>query len=63
MKKVCLIVMDGWGIAPEREGNATLLAATPNLTRLYNTYPSTAIETSGTSVGLPEGQMGNSEVG
>ncbi len=56
-------MMDGWGINPERDGNATLLAATPNLTRLYKTYPSTAIETSGASVGLPEGQMGNSEVG
>lgn len=63
MKNVCLIVMDGWGVNTEREGNATLLAATPNLTRLYKTYPSTAIETSGTSVGLPPGQMGNSEVG
>lgn len=63
MKKVCLIVMDGWGINPEREGNAIRLASTPNLDRLVKEYPSTAIDTSGLSVGLPEGQMGNSEVG
>lgn len=63
MKKVCLIVMDGWGINPEKEGNATRLASTPNLDRLVKEYPSTGIDTSGLSVGLPEGQMGNSEVG
>ena len=63
MKKVCLIVMDGWGINRETEGNATRLASTPNLDRLVKEYPSTAIDTSGLSVGLPEGQMGNSEVG
>src|SRR3972149_576763 len=55
--------MDGWGINPEREGNAIRLASTPNLDRLVKEYPSTAIDTSGLSVGLPEGQMGNSEVG
>ncbi|MBI5886548.1 MAG: 2,3-bisphosphoglycerate-independent phosphoglycerate mutase [Deltaproteobacteria bacterium] len=55
--------MDGWGLNPEREGNATLLAATPNLSRLTAAYPSTALDTSGESVGLPQGQMGNSEVG
>ena len=55
--------MDGWGINPVMEGNATRLASTPNLDRLVKEYPSTAIDTSGLSVGLPEGQMGNSEVG
>jgi len=55
--------MDGWGVNPERSGNATVLAKTPNLTRLSSTYPTTAIGTSGYSVGLPDGQMGNSEVG
>ncbi len=63
MKPVCLIVMDGWGINPDKTGNATALASTPNLTRLYNEYPLTYIDTSGFSVGLPRGQMGNSEVG
>ncbi|MBI5902322.1 MAG: 2,3-bisphosphoglycerate-independent phosphoglycerate mutase [Deltaproteobacteria bacterium] len=62
-KPVCLIVMDGWGINPGREGNAVALASTPNLTSLAGRYPSGAIDTSGLSVGLPEGQMGNSEVG
>ncbi len=63
MKPVCLIVMDGWGINPDKTGNATALASTPNLTRLYNEYSLTYIDTSGFSVGLPRGQMGNSEVG
>lgn len=55
--------MDGWGLNPSSNGNATKLARLPNLTRLLSEYPSTAIETSGLSAGLPEGQMGNSEVG
>jgi 2,3-bisphosphoglycerate-independent phosphoglycerate mutase len=55
--------MDGWGLNPEKSGNAIALASTPNLTRLASEYPTTAIGTSGYSVGLPEGQMGNSEVG
>ncbi|MEK7773388.1 MAG: 2,3-bisphosphoglycerate-independent phosphoglycerate mutase, partial [Deltaproteobacteria bacterium] len=63
LKPVCLIVMDGWGINPRKEGNAIALASTPNLTALAGRYPAAAIETSGLSVGLPEGQMGNSEVG
>ncbi len=63
MTPVCLIVMDGWGINPDKEGNATVLARTPNLAKLYKKYPVTSIDTSGLSVGLPEGQMGNSEVG
>ncbi|MFQ5737148.1 MAG: 2,3-bisphosphoglycerate-independent phosphoglycerate mutase [Thermodesulfobacteriota bacterium] len=63
VKKVCLIVMDGWGVNPGREGNAIALAETPNLKRLSSGYPTTELGTSGPSVGLPEGQMGNSEVG
>lgn len=55
--------MDGWGINPARDGNATRIASTPNLARLSKEYPSSTIDTSGLSVGLPEGQMGNSEVG
>lgn len=55
--------MDGWGINAGKDGNAVRLASTPNLDRLFREYPSSAIETSGLSVGLPEGQMGNSEVG
>lgn len=55
--------MDGWGINPETEGNAIALASTPNIKRLREEYPVTTLDTSGLSVGLPEGQMGNSEVG
>jgi 2,3-bisphosphoglycerate-independent phosphoglycerate mutase len=58
-----LIVMDGWGISPRKEGNAIALARTPNLDRLAREWPHTAVRTSGAAVGLPEGQMGNSEVG
>lgn len=66
VKKVCLIVMDGWGISPNKGdtmGDATLIADTPNLDTLLKEYPSTEICASGPEVGLPEGQMGNSEVG
>jgi len=62
-RPLVLIVLDGWGINPRREGNAPLLAKTPNLDRLIKLYPSTRLNTSGLSVGLPPGQMGNSEVG
>ncbi|HYS43681.1 MAG TPA: 2,3-bisphosphoglycerate-independent phosphoglycerate mutase, partial [Geobacteraceae bacterium] len=58
-----LMILDGWGISPEREHNAIVQARTPNMTRLCADYPCTDIGTSGMSVGLPEGQMGNSEVG
>src|SRR5213082_1300772 len=58
-----LIVMDGWGINPRKEGNAIALARTPNLDKLARDWPHTSIKTSGEAVGLPEGQMGNSEVG
>jgi 2,3-bisphosphoglycerate-independent phosphoglycerate mutase len=58
-----LIIMDGWGINPRKEGNAIALARTPNIDKLAKDWPHTAIRTSGEAVGLPEGQMGNSEVG
>ena len=61
--RVVLVVLDGWGYRPEREGNAIELASTPNWQRLWRSYPRTLLEASGLAVGLPEGQMGNSEVG
>jgi 2,3-bisphosphoglycerate-independent phosphoglycerate mutase len=61
--RVVLLVLDGWGYRPEREGNAIELASTPNWQRLWRSYPRTLLEASGLAVGLPEGQMGNSEVG
>jgi 2,3-bisphosphoglycerate-independent phosphoglycerate mutase len=58
-----LVIMDGWGINPRKEGNAIALAHTPNIDKLAREWPHTAVKTSGEAVGLPEGQMGNSEVG
>ncbi|HLZ81108.1 MAG TPA: 2,3-bisphosphoglycerate-independent phosphoglycerate mutase [Ktedonobacteraceae bacterium] len=58
-----LIILDGWGINPRKEGNAIALARTPNIDKLARDWPHTAVRTSGEAVGLPEGQMGNSEVG
>jgi len=60
---VVLIVLDGWGYRPEREGNAIALASTPVWDRLWRSEPRTLLDASGLPVGLPEGQMGNSEVG
>ncbi len=60
---VCLVILDGWGIAPPGPGNAVELAATPEFDRLWATFPHTRLDASGRAVGLPEGQMGNSEVG
>ncbi len=62
-KLVALVILDGWGIGKEYEGNAIHEAKTPNYKMLLENYPSTKLEASGLSVGLPEGQMGNSEVG
>ncbi len=68
-KPVVLIIRDGWGINPggrasaEADGNATLLAKTPFHDALYAQYPGATLRASGLEVGLPEGQMGNSEVG
>ena len=68
-KPVMLIVRDGWGINPggpgkrEENGDATLLARTPFHDKLYREYPWGKLSASGSDVGLPDGQMGNSEVG
>ncbi len=68
-KPVVLIIRDGWGINPggaasaQEDGNATLLAKTPFHNHLYKTYPQSRLSASGEDVGLPDGQMGNSEVG
>jgi 2,3-bisphosphoglycerate-independent phosphoglycerate mutase len=62
-KPVALIIMDGVGIGPNYPGNAYELAKKPHLDLLFSEFPHTTIEASGEAVGLPEGQMGNSEVG
>src|ERR1700757_3336230 len=62
-RPLVLIILDGWGYAPPSNANAISLARKPNYDRLLREYPNTLIYTSGRSVGLPEGQMGNSEVG
>ncbi|SFC94707.1 2,3-bisphosphoglycerate-independent phosphoglycerate mutase [Clostridium uliginosum] len=62
-KPVMLMILDGFGIAPKSEGNAVSLANKPNFDRLQEKYPTTKLQASGMEVGLPEGQMGNSEVG
>ena len=58
-----LMILDGWGINPHSQNNAISQAATPNMTRLCREYPCTLLDASGMAVGLPDGQMGNSEVG
>jgi len=63
MKGAALVILDGWGLAPEGPGNCVRLARTPNADRLDRECARTSLVTSGRSVGLPEGQMGNSEVG
>ena len=63
MKKVLLCVLDGVGIEKEEKGNAFKNSSTPNIDKLIKEYPNTKINASGTYVGLPDGQMGNSEVG
>lgn len=60
---LALIILDGWGVSPSEWGNAIHLAMVPNFTYLQANYPSTILKSSGERVGLPEGQMGNSEVG
>lgn len=62
-KPVVLIILDGWGLAPEGPGNAIALAKTPNFDRFWAAYPHTQLEASGEAVGLPRGEMGNSETG
>jgi 2,3-bisphosphoglycerate-independent phosphoglycerate mutase len=61
--RACLIVLDGWGLADPGPGNAVSLARTPVFDELWGGYPHTRLAACGRAVGLPEGQMGNSEVG
>jgi 2,3-bisphosphoglycerate-independent phosphoglycerate mutase len=63
LKNVLLLILDGWGYSEKVEGNAILKANTPNMDRLSNQYPWALLDASGEAVGLPPGQMGNSEVG
>src|SRR5213082_715162 len=62
-KPLVLIILDGWGYRAETKANAIALARKPTYDRLLREYPNTLIHTSGKYVGLPNGQMGNSEVG
>ncbi|MEM1300155.1 MAG: 2,3-bisphosphoglycerate-independent phosphoglycerate mutase, partial [Pseudomonadota bacterium] len=63
LKPVVLCILDGWGLRAETEGNAPTLATTPNFDRLWETCPHAQLTAHGEDVGLPPGQMGNSEVG
>ncbi len=63
MNKVALLILDGWGLAPKGASNAISMAKTPFFDYLNEHYPHSTLLTSGEDVGLPEGQMGNSEVG
>lgn len=62
-KLTMLMILDGFGVNDKEEGNAVKIANTPILDKLMKQNPTTLIKTSGLDVGLPEGQMGNSEVG
>jgi len=62
-RPLVLTILDGWGYSPALEGNAIAAARKPNYDRLLREYPNTLVRTSGPAVGLPDGQMGNSEVG
>src|ERR1700733_2869199 len=62
-KKVALIILDGWGYGREDSSNAIFMANTPFIDSLLEKYPNSKLEATGTAVGLPAGQMGNSEVG
>ena len=63
LKPVVLCILDGWGVRSDRAGNAPALAKTPNFDRLMAQCPNAQLITHGPQVGLPSGQMGNSEVG
>lgn len=63
MKKVILLIIDGFGIRNEDNGNAIKMASIPNLTNIFNTYSTSQLETSGLLVGLPQDMVGNSEAG
>ena len=60
---VTLVIMDGWGLNPRENHNAIALGNTPYFDYIWNNWPSATLEASGEAVGLPAGQMGNSEVG
>lgn len=62
-RPVMLVILDGWGVSGSEEGNAIAKANKPNYDRLISQYPNTTLQASGEYVGLPDGQMGNSEVG
>lgn len=62
-KPTMLMILDGFGINENTKGNAIAAANTPNLDKIFASYPRTQLEASGLAVGLPDGQMGNSEVG
>jgi 2,3-bisphosphoglycerate-independent phosphoglycerate mutase len=62
-RPIVLIILDGWGISPQKQGNAIKLAHLPEMTRLWKNCPHTTLHASDGEVGLPEGVMGNSEVG
>lgn len=62
-KLTMLVILDGFGLSVKKEGNAVYQANTPNLDFYFKNYPHTTLSASGLAVGLPEGQMGNSEVG
>lgn len=62
-KPVVLCILDGWGLSDRETGNAPFLAATPNFDRVWADCPHATLVTHGPDVGLPRGQMGNSEVG
>ena len=63
MKKVMLIILDGYGLNASEKGNAVLAARKPNIDKLMNDFPCAELVAHGEEVGLPKGQMGNSEVG
>lgn len=63
VKPILLMIIDGWGYSPTYEGNAIAQASLPNFRSLESSYPGTLLKASGETVGLPAGQMGNSEVG
>jgi 2,3-bisphosphoglycerate-independent phosphoglycerate mutase len=63
LQPLVLVVLDGWGVGRDEPGNAVLAAETPTMDRLWAGYPHATLKTSGEDVGLPAGQMGNSEVG
>lgn len=62
-QKVLLLILDGWGITQQTQYSAIAHARTPYIDQLYKNYPHSQLQSSGAAVGLPDGQMGNSEVG